>query len=81
MWDWILTRAKLAGQWTAALGDPTIRTIEIRLFAYGAYVMVGLSLIVMAFYYSHKIDNVALTTMGAACALGTFSIPQQDPKA
>jgi hypothetical protein len=67
---------KRCGSGFAALGDATTQVIEARLWAYIAYVVLGLGMILVEFMETHKINTNALGIMGAACALTTFSIPR-----
>lgn len=74
---WAISKFQQFGGWAVSSVDPTVQTSEIRLIAYGAFVFVGLGLILVEFHYTHRINNIALGTMASACALGTFSIPKK----
>ena len=76
MWAWFIQRFTAAGTWAASLANPSDQTTEIRLLAFGAYVLVGLILIWVEFWGTvpHHINNTALATMGLACGLGALSM-------
>jgi hypothetical protein len=76
MWTWVSTAFRTASTYMVSLGDPTARTTEVRLIAFGLFVAVGLVLIWVEFWGTnpHHINNVALATMAGACSLGALSM-------
>jgi hypothetical protein len=67
--------SKVSG-YVVSLGNPSDRTTELRLIAFGAFVLVGLTMVTVEFWQTapHHINNTALATMAGACALGALSM-------
>jgi hypothetical protein len=78
MWPIIWNMAKRFGGGFVAMGDATNQIMESRLWAFNAYVALGLGMILMEFIWTKKINTTALGIMGTACALTTFSIPKNN---
>ena len=76
MLAWIMQQFTAAGAWAVSLGNPSDHTTEIRLIAFGAFVIIGLILIWVEFWGTvpHHINNTALATMGGVCGLGALSL-------
>ena len=66
---WVVSRTTTMGTWAVNSVDPTVKTVEVRLIAFGLFVLTGLGLLVLEIYYSnpHRINNIALGTMATAC--------------
>jgi len=76
MLAWLSSLTQRAGAYFLSWGDPTDKTTEIRLIAFGAFVVVGLILIWVEFWGTvpHHINNQALMTLGGVCGLGALSM-------
>lgn len=76
MLPWLNSLVQRAGTYFLSWGDPTDKTTEIRLIAFGAYATVGLILIWVEFWGTtpHHINNTALATLGGVCGLGALSM-------
>jgi hypothetical protein len=76
MWTWVSTAFRAASTYLVSLGDPTTRTTEVRLIAFGLFVAMGLILIWVEFWGTnpHHINNVALGTLAGTCGLGALSM-------
>ena len=75
-WNWIQERVSGFMGWNQKAWSADDRTVEIRLMAFGAFVLVGLTLIWAEFWGTtpHHINNTALATMGGTCGLGALSM-------
>lgn len=76
MWQLLWLAAKRCGNGFLALGDATNQVVESRIWAYNAYVALGLGMILVEFLDTKKINATALGIMGTACTLSNFSIPK-----
>ncbi len=76
MWAWICDHLSKLSTYVISLGDPTTRTTEVRLIAFGLFVAMGLILIWVEFWDTtpHHINNTALATLAGTCSLGALSM-------
>ena len=74
MLAWVNAAIQRTGAYFLSWGDPTDKTTEIRLIAFGSYVFIGLAMIWLEFRGTGHINNQALITLGGVCGIGTLSM-------
>lgn len=76
MLAWILSLVQRAWAYLGASVNPSDRTTEIRLIAFGIFVTLATILIWVEFWQTlpHHINNTALATLAGTCSLGALSM-------
>jgi lipoprotein signal peptidase len=73
---WVFNKLKTIVGYGVSLGNPSDSTSELRLIAFGIFVILAVILIWMEFQITHRINNTALGTLAGAVTGGAFSMRQ-----